>query len=74
MIRDHGQSRKYYHKIEGYNGRLDAIQAGILQVKLRHLSRGNEQRQQSAARYGKLLGSSTHVALSFQHFHQRLQT
>jgi dTDP-4-amino-4,6-dideoxygalactose transaminase len=66
MIRDHGQSRKYYHQIEGYNGRLDAIQAGILQVKLRHLSKGNEQRQQSAARYDKLLGSSGHVTLPFQ--------
>ena len=40
MIRDHGQAKKYYHDIEGYNGRLDAIQAGILQVKLRHLPGG----------------------------------
>ena len=37
MIRDHGQSRKYYHQIEGYNGRLDAMQAAFLRVKLRHL-------------------------------------
>src|SRR5208283_572441 len=34
MMRDHGQSKKYYHDIEGYNGRLDAIQAGILAAKL----------------------------------------
>ena len=39
MLRDHGQSQKYYHDIEGYNGRLDSIQAGILHVKLRYLSR-----------------------------------
>ena len=28
MMRDHGQAKKYYHDMEGYNGRLDAIQAG----------------------------------------------
>ena len=38
MLRDHGQSQKYYHEVEGYNGRLDAIQAGILGIKLKHLA------------------------------------
>jgi dTDP-4-amino-4,6-dideoxygalactose transaminase len=32
MLRDHGQTKKYVHEMEGYNGRLDAIQAGFLQV------------------------------------------
>src|SRR2546428_2806940 len=45
MLRDHGQSRKYFHDVEGYNGRLDAIQAGLLRVKLRHLAKWNEQRR-----------------------------
>ena len=54
MIRDHGQARKYYHQIEGYNGRLDAIQAGILSVKLRHLAEWNERRREAAARYRQL--------------------
>jgi dTDP-4-amino-4,6-dideoxygalactose transaminase len=55
MLRDHGQAQKYYHDVEGYNGRLDAIQAGILRVKLEHLSEWNEQRRQAAARYTELL-------------------
>ncbi len=54
MLRDHGQSRKYYHDVEGYNGRLDAIQAGILRVKLHHLALWNEQRRQAAERYNEL--------------------
>src|SRR2546427_7170445 len=51
MLRDHGQSKKYIHDIEGYNGRLDAIQAGLLRVKLRHLAKWNEHRRQCARRY-----------------------
>jgi len=54
MLRDHGQSKKYYHEIEGYNGRLDAIQAGILQAKLKHLAEWNELRGVAASRYHKL--------------------
>lgn len=54
MIRDHGQAKKYYHEVEGYNGRLDAIQAGILHVKLQHLAEWNGQRRERAAEYKKL--------------------
>lgn len=54
MLRDHGQARKYYHDVEGYNGRLDAIQAGILRIKLRHLKAWNEGRRQAAASYREL--------------------
>lgn len=54
MLRDHGQTRKYYHEVEGFNGRLDAIQAGILQVKLRHLAEWNGRRREAAARYRQL--------------------
>lgn len=58
MLRDHGQSQKYYHDLEGYNGRLDAIQAGILRVKLGQLDKWNEQRRACAARYQELLVSA----------------
>ena len=58
MLREHGQSKKYFHDIEGYNGRLDAIQAGVLQVKLRHLATWNDQRRIRARRYDELLGQA----------------
>jgi dTDP-4-amino-4,6-dideoxygalactose transaminase len=58
MIRDHGQAKKYYHDMEGYNGRLDSIQAGWLSVKLRHLVKWNESRRSLAHRYHDLLAEA----------------
>ena len=58
MLRDHGQSRKYFHDLEGYNGRLDALQAGILRVKLRQLAKWNEQRRERARGYDKLFAGT----------------
>ncbi|HXM94080.1 MAG TPA: DegT/DnrJ/EryC1/StrS family aminotransferase [Candidatus Dormibacteraeota bacterium] len=58
MIRDHGQAKKYYHDIEGYNGRLDSIQAGWLSVKLRRLAEWNESRRALAHRYHELLAEA----------------
>jgi dTDP-4-amino-4,6-dideoxygalactose transaminase len=55
MLRDHGQVHKYEHAIEGYNGRMDALQAGILFAKLRRLPEWNRQRRAAAARYRELL-------------------
>ncbi len=55
MIRDHGQNKKYHHLVEGYNGRLDAMQAALLQVKLRFLKAWNESRREAAKRYNELL-------------------
>ena len=55
MLRDHGQSEKYYHHIEGYNGRLDSMQAGFLRIKLRHLSQWNDERRTAARIYNQLL-------------------
>jgi len=61
MLRDHGQSKKYYHDIEGYNGRLDSLQAGLLSVKLAHLADWNQKRQEAAGRYDQLLSSAEGV-------------
>lgn len=51
LLRDHGQDRKYNHSVEGYNGRLDALQAGFLSVKLRHLDAWNDARRRVATEY-----------------------
>jgi dTDP-4-amino-4,6-dideoxygalactose transaminase len=58
MLRDHGQATKYYHDVEGYNGRLDAIQAGLLHTKLAHLAKWNAERRKRAAEYNRLLASA----------------
>ena len=55
MIRDHGQNKKYFHTMEGYNGRLDAIQAAVLRVKLKRLAGWNQSRNDNAAYYNELL-------------------
>ena len=55
MLRDHGQTRKYYHAREGYNGRCDALQAAALSVKLKHLPKWTEARRRHAQRYRELL-------------------
>src|SRR5215469_10098691 len=62
-MRDHGQSEKYYHDMEGYNGRLDAIQAGILRTKLYRLAQWNSQRRERAETYQELLAPLDGVML-----------
>ncbi len=58
MLRDHGQAKKYHHDVEGYNGRLDAIQTGILSVKLKHLPEWNAKRRERAAEYKRLFDAA----------------
>jgi dTDP-4-amino-4,6-dideoxygalactose transaminase len=65
MLANHGQSRKYYHDVEGSNSRLDAIQAGILSVKLKHLHQWNQKRRECAALYDRLLGKAPGVVLPY---------
>jgi dTDP-4-amino-4,6-dideoxygalactose transaminase len=67
MLRDHGQAKKYYHDIEGYNGRLDSIQTGILSVKLKHLADWNAQRRERAAQYkSPFEKSGSHIQIPFE--------
>lgn len=66
MIRDHGQAQKYYHDIEGYNGRLDAIQAGILDIKLNKIAAWNESRRTAAKQYNALLTDVKEVVLPYE--------
>ena len=63
MLRDHGQAKKYYHDVEGYNGRLDSIQAGILRVKLAHLDEWNAKRRAAAERYAEMFAQVEGVVL-----------
>ena len=62
-LREHGQARKYYHDLEGYNGRLHAIQAGFLRVKLRRLADWNEGRRQAARAYHQALVDIPQIVL-----------
>ena len=50
-LRDHGRLSKYEHDIVGYNQRMDAIQAGVLNVKLKYLEKWTETRRKNASRY-----------------------
>jgi dTDP-4-amino-4,6-dideoxygalactose transaminase len=65
-LREHGQAKKYYHDVEGFNGRLDAIQAAFLRVKLRHLNDWNSERRAAALRYADQLSSTPGVTVPFE--------
>ena len=51
MFRDHGQAKKYYHAVIGWNARMDGIQGAVLRVKLKYLAKNNDLRRSHAARY-----------------------
>ncbi len=56
ILRNHGAKPKYYHRWVGINSRLDALQAAVLSVKLKYLSRWSEARRKNADRYRTLWG------------------
>jgi dTDP-4-amino-4,6-dideoxygalactose transaminase len=55
MLRDHGQSQKYHHKVIGWNCRLDGIQGAVLEIKLRHLDDACDRRAEHAAYFNSAL-------------------
>ncbi|MFY9660316.1 MAG: DegT/DnrJ/EryC1/StrS family aminotransferase [Terriglobales bacterium] len=58
QLRNHGSPRRYYHDEFGWNGRMDAIQAAVLRVKLPHIAEWNRSRQQHAATYDQRFAES----------------
>jgi dTDP-4-amino-4,6-dideoxygalactose transaminase len=58
QLRNHGSPRRYYHDEFGWNGRMDAIQAAVLRVKLGYIPDWNRRRQQHAATYDQLFSKS----------------
>ncbi|HEU5450830.1 MAG TPA: DegT/DnrJ/EryC1/StrS family aminotransferase [Terriglobales bacterium] len=58
LIREHGSAEKYYHDMEGYNGRLHALQAGLLHVKLPHLAQWSASRLAAAKRYNEMFAAA----------------
>jgi dTDP-4-amino-4,6-dideoxygalactose transaminase len=63
MLRVHGARRKYLNERIGYNSRLDALQAGLLRVKLPHIDRWNQQRVEAATVYDELLRDVPDITL-----------
>lgn len=63
MISNHGQEKKYFHKILGCNSRLDTIQASVLNVKLKRLNDYNKSRNEMANYYDAKLGENSKIQI-----------
>lgn len=66
VLRDHGQARKYFHSVVGWNARMDGIQGAVLSVKLKGLPAANEARRRHGRRYTELLAGEEHVITPFE--------
>jgi dTDP-4-amino-4,6-dideoxygalactose transaminase len=65
-LRDHGQTRKYYHTLMGWNCRMDGIQAAVLSIKLRHLEEANTLRREHALQYNQAFAGLDAIATPFE--------
>ena len=66
MIASHGQRKRYYHDVVGCNSRLDAIQAAILDIKLRHLDEYIAARTKAADYYDELFAGNKKITTPFR--------
>lgn len=66
MISSHGQSKKYYHDVVGCNSRLDAIQAAILDIKLKHLDEYIVARRKVADYYDKAFADNKNITIPYR--------
>jgi dTDP-4-amino-4,6-dideoxygalactose transaminase len=65
-LRDHGQIKKYHHRLIGWNSRVDGIQAAILSVKLNHLDDWNNKRRKIAGHYNEKLAGADGLLRPFE--------
>ncbi len=66
MIASHGQSKRYYHDVVGCNSRLDAIQAAILDIKLKHLDEYIAARRKAADFYDRAFAGNEKITTPFR--------
>lgn len=66
LIREHGQSKKYYHETYGHNYRMEGIQGAVLGVKLKYLDKWTEQRRRAAAKYKELMGNIEQLSVPME--------
>ena len=65
-IVNHGMYERYYHDVVGVNSRLDAMQAAILNIKLKYLDYYNERRKEAAIRYTALLKDHPNIITPYR--------
>ena len=65
-MRNHGMAPRYYHKYVGGNFRMDALQAAVLNIKLKYLDQWTAKRQANAAKYNELLAGVEGLTLPQQ--------
>lgn len=63
MLRNHGRIEKYEHTMEGFNSRLDTLQAAVLRVKLKYIEQWTDCRIENANRYSRRLADNSSLVL-----------